>query len=306
MVGEVGAAHLGRMQTSPNVPRLPVFYRDEMTARAQSYSPSAEKPRQVLRDWLRRELPLDVRAPSAATVGELSLAHAPDFVRGVLSCRLPNGFGNKSPEVAASLPYTSGSMLSAARWVLAHGGVACSPTSGFHHAGYQSSGGFCTFNGLAVTALALHRAGLVRSVAILDCDHHYGDGTDDILERLGLDWVHHFTAGATFGARRDVPAFFARLEEELARAATADLVLYQAGADPHVRDPLGGWLTTEELRARDALVFGRLAAAATPVVWNLAGGYQREPDGSIPRVLEIHAHTAMEALAAGFVVSAAG
>jgi len=31
-----------------------------------------------------------------------------------------------------------------------------------------------------------------------------------------------------------------------------------------------------------------------PVVWNLAGGYQREPDGSIPAVLEIHDNTMRE------------
>jgi hypothetical protein len=35
----------------------------------------------------------------------------------------------------------------------------------------------------------------------------------------------------------------------------ADVVLYQAGADPHQNDPLGGWMTTTQLRERDALVF---------------------------------------------------
>ena len=34
-----------------------------------------------------------------------------------------------------------------------------------------------------------------------------------------------------------------------------------------------------------------LARARVPVAWNLAGGYQREPDGSIPKVLEIHDNT---------------
>ncbi len=29
-------------------------------------------------------------------------------------------------------------------------------------------------------------------------------------------------------------------------------------------------------------------------MWNLAGGYQEEADGSIPRVLEIHDNTAIE------------
>lgn len=66
-----------------------------------------------------------------------------------------------------------------------------------------------------------------------------------------------------------------------------DLVLYQAGADPHEDDPLGGSLTTAELRRRDECAFRVLGAAGVPVVWNLAGGYQ-EP---VSRVLDLHLQT---------------
>jgi hypothetical protein len=38
-------------------------------------------------------------------------------------------------------------------------------------------------------------------------------------------------------------------------------------------------------------------ALGVPVVWNLAGGYQVEADGSIPKVLEIHENTALVAIA---------
>jgi hypothetical protein len=55
-------------------------------------------------------------------------------------------------------------------------------------------------------------------------------------------------------------------------------------------------LTAEQLRQRDELVFERFAALGVPVAWNLAGGYQVELDGSIPRVLEIHANTAPAAI----------
>jgi acetoin utilization deacetylase AcuC-like enzyme len=76
--------------------------------------------------------------------------------------------------------------------------------------------------------------------------------------------------------------------------ADCDVVLYQAGADPHLDDPLGGWLTTEQLRRRDAGVFASFREIGVPVAWNLAGGYQKAADGSIPRVLEIHDNTAIE------------
>lgn len=41
-------------------------------------------------------------------------------------------------------------------------------------------------------------------------------------------------------------------------------------------------------------MFNVLAQLGIPVVWNLAGGYQRELDGSIPKVLEIHDNTMRE------------
>ncbi len=34
-----------------------------------------------------------------------------------------------------------------------------------------------------------------------------------------------------------------------------DVLLYQAGADPHIDDPLGGWMTTSQLFERDLIVF---------------------------------------------------
>ena len=75
------------------------------------------------------------------------------------------------------------------------------------------------------------------------------------------------------------------------RDAEVDLVLYQAGADAHIKDPLGGLLNNEELSKRDSTVFERCCHDKIPIVWNLAGGYQRAADGSIRKVIEIHRET---------------
>jgi hypothetical protein len=56
--------------------------------------------------------------------------------------------------------------------------------------------------------------------------------------------------------------------------ADCDVLLYQAGADPHIDDPLGGWLTDAQLAQRDRLVFETCRELGLPVAWNLAGGYQ--------------------------------
>ena len=66
-----------------------------------------------------------------------------------------------------------------------------------------------------------------------------------------------------------------------------DIIFYQAGADPHINDPLGGSLTTEQMRKRDELVFKTFSKLGIPVVWNLAGGYQ-DP---IEKVLALHKTT---------------
>jgi len=275
----------------PHMKAIPVFFTEAMSADAGGFSPSAGKPRQVVASWQRLGLPLAVCEPVPASVEEFALAHDVEFVRGVLSGSVLNGFGNRSLDVAASLPWTSGAMRSAALHAWKYGGVAVAPCSGFHHAGWAEAAGFCTFNGLMVTAASLHAQG-AKHIGILDCDHHFGDGTEDIIDHLDASsWVTHFTAGLRFSQPRHAQAFFSELPSVLRSMRDCDVVLYQAGADPHVDDPLGGWLTTQQLAERDRLVFEGLAALSVPVAWNLAGGYQRSADGSIPKVLELHDNT---------------
>lgn len=276
---------------------LPVFYTPRMVADSGSFSPSAAKPAQVVAHWGTLGLPIDVREPSPVTVEQLARAHDRDHVEQILAGTANNGFGNRSPEVAATLPLTSGAMLSAARHAIAFRSVTCAPVSGFHHASRFSAGAYCTFNGLVVTAMALREEDGLRRIGILDYDVHYGDGTDAICEHLGIDYIEHFTAGAHYNSARDADRLLAELPGAVERMRGCDVVLYQAGADLHVDDPLGGVLTTPQLLQRDELVFRGLRRLGIPCAWNLAGGYQKAADGSIPIVLEIHANTARAALA---------
>jgi acetoin utilization deacetylase AcuC-like enzyme len=270
-----------------------------MVALSEGYSPSAQKPAAVVADWIAHNLPLTILPVVPATLDEFALAHNREFVNDVLAGRRANGFGNRSTTVAASLPYTTGALLTASRHVLRTPDLqaACAPCSGFHHSSYANVAGFCTFNGLVVTAFTLLQEGLAQRIAIIDCDQHYGDGTDEILRRgVPRGEIRHFTAGMEFSQPIQINTFFKRLEHELAMLKGFDLVLYQAGADPHVNDPLGGWMTDEQLRERDARVFEGVAKLRVPLVWNLAGGYQRTADGGIEPVLAIHRATAIEHL----------
>jgi acetoin utilization deacetylase AcuC-like enzyme len=271
--------------------RIPVFFRPEMNANAESYSPSSGKPRAVVEDWVDLDLPIQVLSFDPATASQLAMAHDRAYVDGVLNGSIKNGFNNYSQGVAASLPFTSGAMLAAAREALRNGVVACAPVSGFHHAHWNHGAGFCTFNGLLVAAQVLHSERLVQRLGILDLDQHWGDGTEAILQQLGLGWVSHHTAGRHRYEAHDAEAYLKRLPSIVSGFMDCDLLLYQAGADAHVNDPLGGWMTDEQLLERDQIVFDVAGDLGLPIAWNLAGGYQRDKAGGIEPVLSIHRNT---------------
>ncbi len=299
--------------STPTPKKLPIFYCPEQAIprEAVSGSPSAAKPEVVVQSWKKLGLPLEFRAFQPLTRDELTLAHAATYVDGVLGLTAPNGFGNFDARVAKSLPWTNGCFVAAAEHALRTGGVAVAPVSGFHHAEFADGGGFCTFNGLAIAAARLVKQG-VRRLGILDCDAHFGNGTEDILDRVpGLrSRVLHYTRGSAHyrGGASEAPAFLAHLPVLLDewKAAGVEIVLYQAGADPHVSDPVGcRFLTTEQLHARDTIVFQACARLGLPIAWDLAGGYQEDRarpwPQSIRPVLEIHDNT-LRACAAAFLV----
>jgi acetoin utilization deacetylase AcuC-like enzyme len=276
--------------------KIPVFFCDAMQARVESLSPGAHKPLAAVQSWVALGIPLSVIPPAPVTRDEFARAHDREHVDAILDCRAINGFYTRAADVAASLPYTSGAMLSAAREAIRNGQVAAAPTSGFHHAGHAKADAFCTFNGLMVTALALKAERLAQRIGILDFDMHYGDGTQNIIETLGIDFVRHFTAAEDYHHVSQAREFLAKVPELVAAMMDCDVILYAAGADPHVADPLGGWLTTEQLAERDRLVFETAHELRIPLAWNLAGGYQNP----LRKVLDIHDNT-MRACAAAYL-----
>ena len=281
---------------------IPVFFCPEMSVDSGGYSPSASKPQQVVADWGSTGVAIDIRSFLPATADDLYGVHDPDHVLSILEGNTQNGHGNRIEEVTQSCRWTVGSFVAAAKEAVSNGRVACSPTSGFHHAGSGYCGAFCTFNGLMVAAHQMMTDNI--AVAILDCDRHFGDGTQDIIEQLNLeDRVPHWTYG------RDVPSGYFRadfekqirhfIESFAAQSQPGQRILfYQAGADVHVNDPLGPGerrgMTDDDMRERDRLVFTLCRDLNIPIVWNLAGGYQRDRHGGISRVLDLHRATMEE------------
>lgn len=276
---------------------MKIFYNEKQNCtEANSYSPSAGKPALFVADTIKNFPEVEVVKSTKVSFIDLYRAHSQSFIEGVLAGKIENGFNNCSLAVAATLPYTSGSLLYAAHHAVYTKEHVCSPTSGFHHAGYGFAGGYCTFNGLMVAAATLYQDGAVKKVGILDLDAHYGNGTADIIKQRKINYVKHHTFGAHFIDKDDcnIEAFESWLTRAIANLQDCDLIIYQAGADPHVRDPLGGFLSTEQMRLRDRQVFQSFKGK--PLVWNLAGGYQRDAAGTIEPVLALHRNTVQECI----------
>lgn len=107
-----------------------------------------------------------------------------------------------------------------------------------------------------------------------------------------MEGIVHITAGEHWHLEAQAHDFLANIDEDLKHLSACDIVLYQAGADPHLDDPLGGFLTTEQLAYRDWLVFSGLRKLDVPIAWVLAGGYQRPID----KVVDIHVNTMAAAI----------
>lgn len=266
-------------------------------------SPSARKPKEMALALAKSDFDIEFVEPEPVTIEDFKRVHDPELVDGVMSLKLENGFGTKSQSVCDSLPYTNGAQYTAAKLATIDS-PTCSLVSGFHHAGYygwEGLGFFCTFNGILVTAAKLLEEGYKR-IAVIDCDQHWGNGTDDILHKLPelSEKILHITFGKHFDYRKQKPgnSFAFKYLKCLERGGGVerqlqgvDLIIYQAGADVHVDDPYGGVLTTEQIYLRDKMMFSIAKVMGIPITWNLAGGYQVSEDGSIDKVLEIHLNT---------------
>jgi acetoin utilization deacetylase AcuC-like enzyme len=244
--------------------------------------------------------------PELIDVETLLLAHAEDYVRGVIELSLPPdvvrriGMPN-TDSVAMRARAASGGTLLAARLALEQG-IACNTAGGSHHASAESGAGFCVFNDVAVAARRLLAEGAIGKALVVDLDVHQGDGTARIFEGDPSVFTLSMHAEKNFPHRKatsdlDVEladgtgdaAYLEKLGEilpALLRGVRPDIVFFNAGVDPHADDRLGRLsLTDEGLGRREAYVLGACLSLEIPVVGVIGGGY----DADIDRLAGRHA-----------------
>ena len=250
----------------------------------------------------------EIISPAPATRSDIVTVHDEFYVDQVLNGR--GGQFSGEDESATSVLATTGGVLRAVETVLENGGCAGSLSSGLHHAKYDSSSGYCTFNGLVIGARRALKLGAKR-VLILDLDAHCGGGTKELIGLLrdqNIDGIEQVDVSvSSFDQYHNAP--FARLKivgaseylptieqslSDIADPQSIDLVIYNAGMDPHEKAGGVTGINTEVIRRREAMVFEWAKSHNLPIVWVLAGGYSG--DSFTKRdVAELHRITAEEA-----------
>ena len=169
-------------------------------------------------------------------------------------------------------------------------GVACHLAGGTHHAHFDFASGFCILNDLAITAKTLLAQNKVRKVVIFDCDVHQGDGTAAILMDEPNAYTCSIHCEKNFPARKatsdlDVELAMHMHDEEylavvqktlnkIIQEQQPDLVIYDAGVDIFVDDPLGLLnISLEGIRQRDRYVLDTCRDNNIPVMTVIGGGY---------------------------------
>jgi acetoin utilization deacetylase AcuC-like enzyme len=182
-----------------------------------------------------------------------------------------------------------GGTLLTARLALRYG-LANHLAGGTHHAHPDFGSGFCIFNDCAVAARVLLRRREVEKILIVDLDVHQGDGSAACFqtdERVTTFSVH---AASNFPLRKvnsdiDIPLpdgtedgdYLAAIGDQLPivlDAVKPQLVLFNAGVDPHRDDRLGRLhLSDDGLLMRDRLVLDACLRRKIPVATVIGGGY---------------------------------
>jgi histone deacetylase 11 len=245
----------------------------------------------------------DFHRPGPATRNDLLRVHSPEYLGSlyhpdVLAGILEVPVARRLPgwvldwRILRPMRYATGGTVLACRSALEQG-IAINLGGGYHHAASDWGGGFCVYADVPLAAKILHDEGKVSKVLVVDLDAHQGNGTAAVFQ--GWDWasIYDLYEQDIFPARKepeDYPLpvgpgltgdeYLKIVRDTLPGALDAvrpDLVIYNAGSDPFVGDPLAGFrLTGDDLAERDLLVVGTVRERSIPLAMVLSGGYSTE------------------------------
>lgn len=239
----------------------------------------------------------------------LELVHDPAYIQaydtGTLDARAQRRIGLPwSPELVNRTRIAVGGSILTARLALEYG-LACNTAGGTHHAFPNYGSGFCIFNDLAIAARVLQQSGLAKKILIVDLDVHQGDGTAAIFHRDASVFTFSMHCGINFPSTKQTSDLDLPLREgmedaeyltilttylpDLLSQVHPDLVLYDAGVDPHIDDRLGKLaLTDRGIFDRDLQVLDTCISQGYPVACAIGGGYAEDMNSLVYRHSLLH------------------
>lgn len=253
--------------------------------------------------------PDQFQAPHPPPLHWVELVHTPEYVRayseGTLDAKAQRRIGLPwSPALVNRTQTALGGTILAAQLALQHG-LACNTAGGTHHAFPSYGSGFCIFNDLAIAARVVQTLGLAQRILIIDLDVHQGDGTAFIFRDDSSVFTFSMHCDINFPSAKqmsdlDVPlpvgmedeAYLQTLAAHLPDLLTQvkpDLILYDAGVDPHLGDSLGKLaLTDTGLYRREMQVLTTCLAQRYPVACVIGGGYANDMAALVYRHSLLH------------------
>ncbi len=239
----------------------------------------------------------------------MELVHTAEYVtaycEGTLDPQAQRRIGLPwSPALVTRTCTALGGTILAAQLALKYG-LACNTAGGTHHAFPSYGSGFCIFNDLAIAARVVQALGLAQKILIVDLDVHQGDGTAFIFQNDPSVFTFSMHCEINFPSTKqrsdlDVPLAvgmedddylqtLAKYLPDLLTQVQPDLVLYDAGVDPHGGDRLGKLaLTDRGLYRRDMQVLTTCVAQEYPVACVIGGGYAEDMTALVYRHSLLH------------------
>jgi acetoin utilization deacetylase AcuC-like enzyme len=248
----------------------------------------------VMQAFAEHAVPHQIHLPDPMVRAWIEAVHDPLYVEQVASCAVPADKERRigfpvTERVSRRAFLAPGGTWLAARLALQHG-FAANSAGGSHHALADSGAGYCVFNDLAIAANRLIAEGDAKRVMIVDLDVHQGDGTAALMAGRADVFTFSIHAEKNFPVRKARSSFdlglsddtgdedyLAALARHLPQAIDMfgpDLILYQAGVDPHAEDRLGRLaLSDAGLAARDRFVMHAARQRGLSIASALGGGY---------------------------------
>lgn len=185
-------------------------------------------------------------------------------------------------------------------------GWAINIGGGYHHATAEvKQTGFCVFADIPLAAYEAFDAG-VKRILIIDLDAHRGNGNEELLAKDNRVFIFDIYNARIYPGPKpvkekinfDFPVYhriknaeyLTILKKNLPQAivqSKPQLIIYNAGTDIFIGDPLGGMAITKKgIIERDLFIFQQARLHNIPILMVLSGGYTPESAGIIGESIE--------------------